>query len=323
MEFSILTLEGETLNRSLDIPPEMEKFRLACAAASGNSGDFGSMLFQHCRNEGFDIWYSNYIIHQASALRYKADQPLLVLQTMLQNDLHGEAKGLGKFLLKQHQFNMTYLPQVDCAAYFGIGEYSNFEIHYSVAYLEKYVLMLPILQPFLKNIESGTAANLLPTHAFATPEMLSVIQQIINSGYNDELQKVYFDIKASELLFLALRKAGPATNGQTISGTDTEKMYAAKAWLESNIDSPATLAVIAKAVGTNEFKLKKGFKEVFGATVFDYLLNLRMERAMQLLSDTNKSIADIAYLTGYSSHPSFTNAFTKHFGFSPNYLRKR
>ena len=323
MNFTIFTPDGETLNRSLDTPPELEKFRLACAAASSISGHFGSMLFQHCRNDGFDVLYNNYIIHKSSAFRYKSDSPSLELQTMLQNNLHADVKGLGAFWLKQHQFNMTYLPYVDCIIYFEVGEYTNFEIHYSAAYLKKYVVMIPILEPFLKKIEAGIASQLLPTHAFATPEMLAVIQQIINSGYNDELQKIYFDIKSSELLFLALRKIVPSTNGQTMGTGDIEKIYAAKAWLKQNIDSPATLAEIAKAVGTNEFKLKKGFKEVFGTTVFDYLLKLRMERAMQLLKDTNKSIAEIAHLTGYSSHSSFTNAFTKHFGFSPLFVRKK
>lgn len=323
MDFTILTPQGEPLPRSLHTPPELEKFRLTCATSSSISGHFGSMLFQHCPNDGFSIWYNNYLIHQASSFQYKSELPSLELQIMLQNDLKADVQGLGDFLLKQHQFNMTYLPQVECTTYFEAGLYSNFEIHYSVSYLEKYIPMLPILKPFLHKIEKGIASHLLPQHTFATPEMLAVVQQIIASGYNDELQKIYFDIKASELLLLALQKAKPSTNGQAMTSADVEKMYEAKDRLEKNIDTPATLAEIAMIIGTNEFKLKKGFKEVFGTTVFEYLLKLRMEKAMQLLRATDKPIAEIAYLTGYSSHQAFTNAFSKRFGFSPLYVRKK
>lgn len=282
------------------------------------------MLFQNIHSDGFDVWFSNYFIKVQSSFSCFANVVSLELHTMLKNDWDTDMEGLGKVNIKQNQFNMTYLPFVNCTTYFEAGDYTSFDIHYSPTYLEKYVFMLPILEPFLKNIKKGIACHLLPAHAFSTPEMIAVINQVLNSGYNDALQKVYFDIKASELLFLALRRvdAQPGSNGITINPGDIEKMYAAKSWLEENIYSPLTLPEIARTVGTNEFKLKKGFKELFGVTVFDYLLKIRMERARQFLMETSKPITEIAYLTGYSSHSSFTNAFTKHFGYAPKYLRK-
>jgi AraC family transcriptional regulator, transcriptional activator of the genes for pyochelin and ferripyochelin receptors len=112
-------------------------------------------------------------------------------------------------------------------------------------------------------------------------------------------------------------------NGVPINAKDEMKMHEAKIWLENNIDSHLTLPEIARLIGTNDFKLKKGFKQLFGTTVFDYLLKLRMGRAKQLLQDTDKPIHEIAFLTGYSSHSAFTNAFTRHFGYSPLYVRKK
>ena len=188
--------------------------------------------------------------------------------------------------------------------------------------LKKYVYVLPKLEPFLANVRNEKASCLFPRHPFATPEMQLIIKKMLNSGYTGELQKIYFDIKVSELLFLAFQ-VNPSKHRPNTNQTDVDKMHEAKNWLEQNIDHPATLNEIARLVGTNKLNLSTDFKKVFGTTVFDYLLKLRMQKAMLLLRETDKPVSEIAYQTGYSSHASFTNAFTNHFGYSPLFVRKK
>jgi AraC family transcriptional regulator, transcriptional activator of the genes for pyochelin and ferripyochelin receptors len=323
MEFNLSSAQGQTLNLIQEIPAELEQYRLPYAAYASISGSFGAALFQTIPNYGFDVRYNNYAFKEAFTLRYQSEAPSLELQVMLKNGLQSDVEGFSGFVLKQHQFNMTYLPFVRCTSFFNAGDYSNFEIHYARSYLEEYALMLPELEAFLSKIDKGIPTHLLPKHAFATPEMFSVIRQILESGYHSDLQKIYLDIKGSELLFLAMKRVSPSTNGHPVRQADLEKMHAAKLWMEEHVDCPGGLVEIAKAAGTSESKLKKEFKEVFGNTVFEFLLKLRMKKALQLLKETDKTVSEIAYLTGYSSHPSFTNAFTRHFGFSPLYVRKK
>ena len=104
----------------------------------------------------------------------------------------------------------------------------------------------------------------------------------------------------------------------TIRSTDQEKIRYAKDLLLADISNPPSLARLARLVGTNEFTLKKGFKELFGMPVFQLLQHTRMVRAYELFqSERDKGIAEIALAVGYDDHSAFTRAFAQHFGMRP------
>jgi AraC-like DNA-binding protein len=75
--------------------------------------------------------------------------------------------------------------------------------------------------------------------------------------------------------------------------------------------------------GTNEFKLKKGFRQLFGMGVFHRLLFRRMEKAKMLLETTNKSIGEIADLAGYDTAAGFIHAFRREFDMTPREWRNQ
>lgn len=84
---------------------------------------------------------------------------------------------------------------------------------------------------------------------------------------------------------------------------------------------PPTLAELSKLVGTNEFKLKGDFKEVFGTTPYAYHLKHKLELARSYILDTDLTIAEIAYKVGYSDPAHLTNAFRKQYDIPPSELR--
>ena len=102
---------------------------------------------------------------------------------------------------------------------------------------------------------------------------------------------------------------------------DRRSLQNAKELLNSRMDNPPTIIELAKLVGVNEYKLKKGFKELFGTTIFGYIHNSRMSLAKRLLLGTDKTAKEIAYQVGYSSPQHFSNAFKKQFGVTPNNVR--
>nr|WP_235926987.1 helix-turn-helix transcriptional regulator [Gloeocapsopsis dulcis] len=85
---------------------------------------------------------------------------------------------------------------------------------------------------------------------------------------------------------------------------------------------PPALLDLAKLVGLNDFKLKQGFRHLFGTTVFGYLQTCRMEQAQQLLSDRSLSIAEIAQRVGYASASQFCHAFKRYAGMKPSDYRR-
>lgn len=96
-----------------------------------------------------------------------------------------------------------------------------------------------------------------------------------------------------------------------------ESIEKARELLLQHIGDPITIKELARKVATNECYLKKGFKEMFGTTIFEFYQNQRMEHAKYLLYDKGLSVTDVSALLGYSSISHFSTAFKKYTGLKP------
>jgi AraC family transcriptional regulator, transcriptional activator of the genes for pyochelin and ferripyochelin receptors len=150
----------------------------------------------------------------------------------------------------------------------------------------------------------------------------SVINEILNCSYTRELKKLFLLSKSIELLVLQAELYNEKVEYNFIkSNIDKQKLFEAKEVLALRIHNPPTIIELSKLVNLNEYKLKKGFKELFGTTVFGYIHRTRMIAAKRLLLGTEKSAKEVAYETGYSSPQHFSKAFKKEFGIAPNSIR--
>jgi transcriptional regulator GlxA family with amidase domain len=82
-----------------------------------------------------------------------------------------------------------------------------------------------------------------------------------------------------------------------------------------------TVSSLALEVGINSFKLREGFKRLFRSTIYQYRLSLRLQLVMQLLEDTDLTIEQIAYKTGFDSRDSLSRCFRKKIHRSPSEWR--
>ena len=98
---------------------------------------------------------------------------------------------------------------------------------------------------------------------------------------------------------------------------------AARDVLLKNINTPITIKQLSKKVGINECYLKKGFKEIFGSTIFEFYQTQRMEHAKYLLYEKGLSVTEVSDLLNYSSISHFSTAFKKQTGIKPCELLNR
>ncbi len=103
--------------------------------------------------------------------------------------------------------------------------------------------------------------------------------------------------------------------------SDIGCIRAAREYITDHLQSPMPLIEIAHNVGTNEYKLKRGFKELYGLTVFQYIKDQRLRKARLLVLYTNKSIRSIAKLVGFKKGNHLSREFKKRFHYSPTDLR--
>ena len=161
-----------------------------------------------------------------------------------------------------------------------------------------------------------------------TASIQMVIQQILNCPYQGSIRRMYFESKAIELITHQLAQLVSDENVLKKPillrrADDVERIHEAKDILIRSIENPPTLLGLSRQVGLNDTKLKRGFRQVFGTTVFGCLRAHRMERGRQLLTEGKMNVTEVSYEVGYSERANFTRAFTKHFGVSPLfYLRK-
>ena len=172
---------------------------------------------------------------------------------------------------------------------------------------------------------SGFAQRFHQPLGKVTPAMHQLLQQILHCPYRGLMQQFYLESKALELLTLQFEcwKAGGSLAGQNSSkelllrSDDLERLHQAKAILIARSAEPPSLVQLARQVGLNDRKLKQGFRQVFGTTVFGYLQDYRMQQAKQLLHDSDLSIASVATTVGYKNPEAFSTAFRRKFAISP------
>ncbi len=104
--------------------------------------------------------------------------------------------------------------------------------------------------------------------------------------------------------------------------SDIEKIKTAKNILTEEFNKNISIAELSKRSHINEFKLKKGFKEVFGNTVHEYLRDLRLEKGLLMIKNGEANITEAALETGFATPSSFTRSFRGKYGNSPKKYMK-
>lgn len=155
---------------------------------------------------------------------------------------------------------------------------------------------------------------------FMTPEMQSIVNQVFRTRYEGKAKMMFFRSQMTALLAHFFGQLSMLSE-QTIPREELKKLQDAKEILTNNLDTPPSLSDLAKQIGLNTFKLKKNFKEIFGVPVFKYLQNERLTKAHELIRNQEATIQEAAWHVGYDSLSSFSNAFTKKFGFRPSAIK--
>jgi pimeloyl-ACP methyl ester carboxylesterase/AraC-like DNA-binding protein len=112
------------------------------------------------------------------------------------------------------------------------------------------------------------------------------------------------------------------TDDGKLNDDDVRTLNEIKTYLDQNFLDEFSVEGLSHQFGLNTFKLKHGFKKLFGKPVISYIRELRLKYSSRLLQKTDLSIKEIAYKTGYRVPGSFSKAFQQRFDKSPTDVRK-
>lgn len=153
--------------------------------------------------------------------------------------------------------------------------------------------------------------------------MQRIIQDILHTPFTGYLKKIFIEAKVLELIALHLHhsQADSTVEARPLKRKDKETLAAIHAYLTSNFTQEYSLHGLSKMFGLNECILKKGFKSLYGKTIFDYLFELKMNHARRLLLEEGKMVCEVSREVGYRNPNHFSTAFKKQFGINPVLLR--
>ncbi len=154
-----------------------------------------------------------------------------------------------------------------------------------------------------------------------------ILHDIVNCKLQGAFLNMFLESKALSLL-LCFQKC--YTTNQTncasckflTNAIEKEKIMKAKEIILSRLNNPPTITELSLKTGTNQCYLKKGFKELFGTTVYDFVQEQRMLQAKMLLTTTDFTVSQVADHIGFSSLSNFSSAFKKHTGIFPSELQR-
>ncbi|WKK65440.1 helix-turn-helix transcriptional regulator [Lutimonas zeaxanthinifaciens] len=152
------------------------------------------------------------------------------------------------------------------------------------------------------------------------PNEMMVLNQIFHFGLHSSLEKLYSRGKVYELVSLYFHKSdndGIQNCPFLEDEANVEKIQKAKQIIIERMTEPPSLTELAHQINLPLQHLKDGFKQIYGETVFAYLLNYKMEYARKLLSTRKYNISEVSFEVGYSTPSHFIAAFKKKFGATP------
>jgi AraC-like DNA-binding protein len=177
------------------------------------------------------------------------------------------------------------------------------------------------LAPEVQRLLAGDETLPFSRKRSITPAMQMALQQILNCPFQGIIKQLHLESKCLELIALwleqATEEAVTLSEMNQLNDDDRDRIYAAKAILQRQFHDPPSLQALAHQVELNDCTLKRGFRQIFGTTVFGYVCDRRMEQARQLLLQGDLKVEEVAQAVGYANRSRFAAAFRRKFGQNP------
>ncbi|MCC3160118.1 AraC family transcriptional regulator [Hymenobacter sp. 15J16-1T3B] len=284
----------------------------------------GRGTLRHWYFDGIRLGHARWQFERPCTQHWRSELDVVHLQFNLRGRLTIEHRQLGRVLtLGSYQHNLMYSPGFE-----GTHRYDELAAEtFMVQFTRPVFLRLAAqadenLQRFGEQMLEGRPLLLGARSLALSLPLHHAIREVLQCRLPGPLKKHFLHAKALEILVLqadAFARQQPPRHVRT--EYDQERLLFARDYLIQHLHLPPSLPELARIAGLNEFKLKNGFKELFGQPVFAYLADYRLREAQTQLLAGGKTASELAFELGYSSLQHFSAAFKKKFGVSPRELR--
>lgn len=229
--------------------------------------------------------------------------------------------GPSSLRFKKNHHNFQYNRQFGGEHLIGSSGFHALTITYDIKFLSQLLQQddSPVIGQ-LANCMHGQTSFIAATEPLPVQGRIAeVIGSMRQCPFTGVTRYLFLESKMLELFVLQLQQvqamAGKRADGFTAA--DKERLLAVKDYIENAYLETFCLKDLTYKFGLNEFKLKKGYRQLFQTTVFGHVLQLRMQKARTLLQEKAMNVSEAAFFIGYENVSSFCTEFKKRFGYSP------
>lgn len=240
---------------------------------------------------------------------------------------HFGLKGKAKFIfnqgnyaleMKEEKSLLLYNPQKELPVHLEIGPQS-WMISVLVS-IKKFHTLFSSEAEYIPFLSDNNREKKYYAEENISPSMAIVLNQIFHYNLNASIRNLYYKGKGYELLSLYFNRSEDPNADHCPFLIDEEnvlKIKKAKEIVIANMAEPPGLQELADQVGLNLKKLKMGFKQIYGDSVYSFLFDYKMDYARKLLDSGTYNVNEVGVQIGYSTASHFIAAFKKKFGTTP------
>ncbi|MEM9675607.1 MAG: AraC family transcriptional regulator [Bacteroidota bacterium] len=291
----------------------------------------GTGKYREIYFEGMHIGYGSLAPKQNTLLSFESDFESVEMHFALGGQVQTtDLQTRRQYTFSHNEHNILY-----AAGFKGQSTWADnlrmevFEVNMMPTLFARYLPEHLVFDTFREALTQQRTDTLTDQNRPISTRMRTIIHEIIHCERTGLLKKMLIEARVIELLLLQVEQiiadhnTPLKTSSNRLKKADIDRMYAVRDIIEANLNNPYSLGALAKQVGTNEFTLKKGFKTLFGTTVFGYLHEKQMLQARSMLLDEkDKTITEVSEQCGYQYASHFTAAFKRRFGVVPSQLKK-
>lgn len=274
---------------------------------------------------GASVFFASSEQQQEVRMRERQEKPMLAMYFSLEGDTGSQPGTNDSYMLKGQQHVLCYTPHFEGYYLLNSPRIKNFGVILEEPFFRRlYMEDMDCLKRFWDKVHAGQEADIAPGPMAVTARQLLLIRDMAQCSFTGQMRQLYLESKIVELFLLQAEQAEELKGMPPVqlAATDIDRLHAAKAYIRQHMFEALSLQQISRESGLNEFKLKKGFRELFHTTVFGYLNELKMNYARQLILNSGCTVLEAAYSVGYTEPYSFTRAFRKYFGYLPGELKR-
>ena len=175
----------------------------------------------------------------------------------------------------------------------------------------------PVFYKIFSDIEAKNRIFDKGSFSLKTAEIIKEIKQCEIEGFP---RINFIGAKALEILSYMLsrfKKEGQLDNTTHLKERELKSIEKVVEYINENIAKAGTVNDLSKIAGMNSNKLQEAFQTIYGKTVNEYLRDIRLSKALVMLSSGNKNVSEVVYELGLSSRSYFSKIFKAKYGISP------